>query len=61
MTTSSATNPHDWHDDMTALDVKVRGPITASINISATLDAMWQVISAPGNLQRCHPFCRYTE
>jgi len=32
-------------------------PITATRLIAAPADKVWRVISAPGNLEPCHPFC----
>ncbi len=32
-------------------------PVTATRGIAATVDAVWETISAPGNLLNCHPFC----
>ena len=31
--------------------------VTVSVNISAHKRDTWQVISRPGNLEYCHPFC----
>jgi hypothetical protein len=32
-------------------------PIAASRTIEASSDEVWSVISSPGNLEDCHPFC----
>ena len=32
-------------------------PVTAEQTISASASRVWDAISAPGNLERCHPFC----
>lgn len=33
-------------------------PVTASIVVSVPPERVWEVISAPGNLLACHPFCK---
>jgi hypothetical protein len=33
-------------------------PVAVERNIDATPAGVWSVISSPGNLERCHPFCR---
>jgi len=35
-----------------------RWPVAVSRIISAPATALWRAISAPGNLELCHPFCR---
>lgn len=37
--------------------MKFRWPISHSIKIDASVDKVWEVISAPGNINTCHPFC----
>lgn len=32
-------------------------PVSAEQTIAATADDVWKVISRPGNLEQCHPFC----
>lgn len=32
-------------------------PVSAKRTIAAPAEDVWEVISAPGNLERCHPFC----
>ena len=32
-------------------------PVTASVDIAAPAGRVWEVISTPGNLEACHPFC----
>jgi hypothetical protein len=34
-----------------------RWPVAMSRPIAAPADRVWSVISAPGNLESCHPFC----
>lgn len=34
-----------------------RWPVSVSQPIAAPASAVWAAISAPGNLERCHPFC----
>jgi hypothetical protein len=36
---------------------RLRWPVTAERKIAAPVQAVWDAISAPGNLERCHPFC----
>lgn len=33
-------------------------PVTGSVVIAAPAERVWEVISAPGNLVACHPFCK---
>ena len=33
--------------------------ITDQVNIKANLDKVWKAISAEGNLNNCHPFCKF--
>jgi hypothetical protein len=35
-----------------------RWPVTVKRDIAAPATKVWQVISAPGNLEACHPYCR---
>ena len=35
----------------------MRLSVTARQTIAAPAQEVWQAISAPGNLERCHPFC----
>ena len=32
-------------------------PITAQMLVNTSSDKIWEVISCPGNLEDCHPFC----
>jgi hypothetical protein len=34
-----------------------RWPVAVAQPIAAPADRVWEVISTPGNLERCHPFC----
>jgi hypothetical protein len=34
-----------------------RWPVAAAGTIAAPVDRLWDAISTPGNLERCHPFC----
>ena len=34
-----------------------RWPVAVSRTIDASADEVWEAISTPGNLERCHPFC----
>ena len=44
-----------WPEDALA---GFRWPVMASRRIAADPQQVWSVISAPGNLERCHPFCK---
>ena len=33
--------------------------ITDQVNIKASLDKVWKAISVEGNLNNCHPFCKF--
>jgi len=39
------------------LDRNSRWAVSASQRIAAPREEVWRVISAPGNLEPCHPFC----
>ncbi len=39
-------------------DENSRWAVSASQPIAAPREAVWRVISAPGNLESCHPFCK---
>jgi hypothetical protein len=32
-------------------------PVARSLTIAVSAQSLWDVISAPGHLERCHPFC----
>ena len=34
-----------------------RWPVTVSRKIEASPQNIWSVISSPGNVESCHPFC----
>jgi hypothetical protein len=34
-----------------------RWPVTVKRDLAASATEVWQVISAPGNLEACHPYC----
>ena len=40
------------------LDLGRRRPVTATAEIAAPPEAVWEAISAPGNLEAAHPFVR---
>jgi len=33
-------------------------PVTRSITINVPTEKVWEIISKPGNLELCHPFCK---
>ena len=39
------------------LKPEFKWPVVASQHIAAHVDKVWEVISMPGNLEACHPFC----
>ena len=43
------------------VDEKLGPPITVEQSLSASADAVWQLISRPGNLMDFHPFCEKNE
>lgn len=43
---------------MQDVDRNFRWPVSASQRITAPREEVWRVISAPGNLESCHPFCK---
>jgi len=44
---------NDWEDPRPGF----KWPVSASCSIDAPADKVWSVISSPGNLELCHPFC----
>jgi len=40
------------------IDENFQWPVSASQRIAAPREEVWRVISAAGNLEHCHPFCR---
>ncbi len=44
-----------WSEDVIQT---FRWPVTASRRIAAEPACVWETISAPGNLELCHPFCQ---
>ena len=40
------------------MSLKFRWVISCSIAIDATAAGIWEIISLPGNLNLCHPFCK---
>ena len=40
------------------MSIKFRWMICSSIIIDATVAVVWEIISQPGNLNLCHPFCK---
>ena len=43
----------NWQD----LTAGFKWPVTVAQTISAPAERVWEVISMPGNLELCHPFC----
>ncbi len=43
---------------MHEIDRNFKWPVSAEQQIAAPREEVWRVISAPGNLEHCHPFCR---
>ena len=43
---------------MQSFDRNFKWPISASQKIAAPREDVWRMISTPGNLESCHPFCR---
>ena len=40
---------------------KTSPPITVTQAFDLTTDALWELVSAPGNLNDAHPFCKTNE
>ena len=51
----------DWKAEMDANDLELGPSLLAHEEINAPASRAWQVISEPGNLKDCHPFCANTE
>lgn len=45
-------------EDPQAAHSTFKWPVAVERSITATLGDVWSVISSPGNLELCHPFCR---
>ena len=43
---------------MQDIDRKFRWPVSVGQQIAAPANEVWAVISTPGNLELCHPFCK---
>ncbi len=43
---------------MQDIDGTFKWPVSAEQEIAAPREVVWRVISAPGKLEDCHPFCR---
>ena len=41
--------------------IKTNSPISVKQSFDIPSDALWKLISAPGNLNECHPFCKSNE
>jgi len=41
--------------------IKTNSPISVKQSFDIPSDALWKLISAPGNLNDCHPFCKSNE
>ena len=42
-------------------EIKTNSPISVKMSFDVSNDALWELISAPGNLNDCHPFCKSNE
>jgi hypothetical protein len=40
------------------MEKNFKWPISSSITIDASISTIWEAITAPGNLNDCHPFCK---
>ena len=49
-----------WHADVAAIGLERGRSLSASIDMDAAPSALWQGITTPGHLKRCHPFCEST-
>jgi hypothetical protein len=47
----------DWRDAITPLGLEVGPSVKADIAIAAAPAHVWGLISEPGHLKQCHPFC----
>ena len=46
-----------WSEWRADLDTGFKWPIAVGHSIAAPAERVWEAISAPGNLEACHPFC----
>ena len=44
-------------DDTEKSNYSFKWPVSATRHIKAPVEKIWAVISSPGNLAHCHPFC----
>lgn len=49
-----------WNSQLRDRGLEAADPMSATIVIDAEPADVWAIISSPGNLQRCHPFCACT-
>ena len=41
--------------------IKTNSPISVKKSFDVSSDALWELVSAPGNLNDSHPFCKSNE
>ena len=41
--------------------IKTNSPISVEKSFDVSKDVLWKLISAPGNLNDCHPFCELND
>ena len=42
-------------------NIKTNSPISVKESFDVSSDVLWKLVSAPGNLNDCHPFCESNE
>jgi len=49
-----------WHTELNAIGLEAGRPLSATIDMDAAAEKLWQGITTAGYLKRCHPFCEST-
>ena len=50
-----------WLDELARNGLEIGKPLSSKILINTAQDRIWEKLSEPGYLKRCHPFCASTE
>ena len=50
-----------WQDELARKGLETGKPLSSKIVIKAAQDRIWEKLSEPGYLKKCHPFCDSTE
>ena len=51
----------EWTGVVSMKSIKTNSPISVKKSFDVSSDMLWKLVSAPGNLNECHPFCESNE